>query len=128
MDGRTKLRLVSFCSFRQNGATICYLVFTVSLQCDEPNWAQDNGRICARRYKRLHLQGRECLPSLFVHILVPVQFVESIDPEILHVWHAYVTTLQDEFINSQALISAVNLYTMQWLYFSFLHEVALQIS
>ena len=34
----------------------------------------------------------------------------TIDLEILHVLCAYVIALQDEFINSQALIFAVNLY------------------
>jgi hypothetical protein len=34
----------------------------------------------------------------------------TIDLDILHVLCAYVTALQDEFINSQALIFAVNLY------------------
>jgi hypothetical protein len=80
MDGRTKLNwFLSVPFVKMVQQFLSCLVFTISLQCDEPKWAQDNGRICARWYKRLHLQGRECLSSLFVHVLVPVQFVESVN-------------------------------------------------
>jgi hypothetical protein len=54
----------------------------------------------------------------------------TIDLDILHVLCAYVTALQDEFIISQALIFAVNLYyaVAIFLSLSFLHVLAATVS
>lgn len=79
MDGRTKFGFFLLLSLKWCSSFLSCLGFAVSLQCDEPKWAEDNGRICAGKYKGLHLQGNVC-HRCFVHILFSVQFVKSVNP------------------------------------------------
>jgi hypothetical protein len=63
MDGRRAIGFFHFLFVKMVRQYLSCSVSAASLDYEKPKWTQDNGRISATRNKRLHLQGKEGLPS-----------------------------------------------------------------